>query len=181
LPAAVFETPEELRELQDLLDASLARSSDHLRSIVVPGERTLSASQLVDVATGMCTLALATVTNQGEPRISGVDGHLFHDRWLVGTDPKAAKARHLRARPGISVSHMRGEQLGVFTHGHARPLNPQYAPHDPQWPETLEYLAGHYGRDAFVWDEVIFFRIEPTWMVAYCPDPAALLDLPAGL
>ena len=171
----VFETSIEISRLQELLDASLNRSTGHLRAIVAPGERTLTAEQLVGVATGMCTLALATVTRTGEPRISGVDGHLLHGQWVVGTDPSAAKARHLGARPAVSVSYMRGEELGVFTHGHARPLNPRDGPEDPWWPETLDYLKGHYGPEGFVWTEVIFYRIEPTWMVAYCPDPASIV------
>jgi hypothetical protein len=170
----VFETEAEIDALQELLDASVSRATVHLRAIVTPGERALTAEQLVRVATGMCTLALATVTRRGEPRISGVDGHLLHGRWVVGTDPGAAKARHLAARPGVSAALLRGEELGVFTHGHARLLNPRGGPADPAWPETLEYLKGHYGPDAFAWDEVVFYRIEPAWMVAYCPDPAAL-------
>jgi hypothetical protein len=172
----MFETSAEISRLQELLDTSVNRSTSHLRAIVTPGERTLTAEQLVRVATGMCTLALATVTRTGEPRVSGVDGHLLHGRWVLGTDPSAAKARHLQARPAVSVAYLRGEELGVFTHGHARPLNPQDGPEDPRWPETLEYLRGHYGPEAFVWTDVIFYRIEPTWMVAYSPDPAAIVQ-----
>jgi len=67
------ETSEELNELQALLEASLSQSTTHLRSIVA--ERKLSAEQLTQVLTGMCTLAVSTVTAKGEPRISGADGH----------------------------------------------------------------------------------------------------------
>lgn len=170
----VLETDAEMSALQDLLDRSSARSGDHLKSIVVPGERTLNAEQLVRVASGMCTLSMATVTRAGEPRISGVDGHFLHGRWVVGTDPSAVKARHLASRPAVSLSHLRGEELGLFTHGHVTPLNPGGAPADPAWPETMEYLQGHYGGDAFGWDEVIYYRVEPTWMVAYCADPGSV-------
>ncbi len=170
----MFETDAEISSLQDLLDRSWSRSTDHLKSIVVPGERTLTARQLVRITEGMCTLSLATVTRSGEPRVSGVDGHLLHGRWVFGTDPSAAKARHLAARPAVSLSHLRGEELGVFTHGHARPLNPRGAPADPAWAETVEYLQGHYGGDAFDWeDEVIYYRVEPSWMVVYCADPSS--------
>ncbi|MEQ3554000.1 pyridoxamine 5'-phosphate oxidase family protein [Pseudonocardia nematodicida] len=169
------ETPTEIDDLQQLLDRSLGRSGAHLRNIVTPGERTLTAEQLVRVATGMCTLALSTTTRAGEPRISGVDGHFLHGHWVVGTDPGAVKARHLAARPAVSVAHLRGDDLGLFTHGHAVPLNPAGSPEDPRWPETREHLEGHYGADGFVWTEVIYYRIEPTWMVAYSPDPAKLV------
>ncbi len=118
------ETGAELDELQRLLDDSLARSSEHLRSIIRPGERTLTAAQLTSVLTGMCTLSIATVTAGGEPRASAIDGHFLHGRWIFGTSRTAAKAAHLAARPAVSVAHLRAEELGVFTHGTAEPLNP---------------------------------------------------------
>jgi hypothetical protein len=71
----------------------------------------------------------------------------MNGRWIIGTHPQAAKARHLATRPAISATYMRGEQLGIFTHGHATPLNPPDRPDDP------------------------------TWMVAYSDDPTALSDI----
>lgn len=58
----MLETDAELDQLQTLLDGSLARSTEHLRSIIKPDERTLTARQLVGVITGMSTLSIATVT-----------------------------------------------------------------------------------------------------------------------
>ncbi|WP_211263929.1 hypothetical protein [Streptosporangium amethystogenes] len=78
------ETPEDLKELRAPLDASLSRSTSHLRSII-NSERTLTAEQLTGVLTGMCPLALSTVTAKGEPRISGVDGHFPRGKWHFGT------------------------------------------------------------------------------------------------
>lgn len=167
------ETPEETAALQALLDASLSKSTSHLRSIVTG--RTLTAEQLTSVLTGMCTLALSTVTAKGEPRISGADGHFLHGRWYFGTARTAAKARHLAARPAASAAHMRGEDLGVFTHGNAVPLNPADAAPAPEWPDLLAYLKDFYGADAFDWDrDVVYYRLDPHWMTAYAPDPAEL-------
>ncbi len=112
----MFETEDELTRLQALLDASLSRSTEHLRSIVGP-DRTLTAERLAGRLTGMCVLSLATTTAKGEPRISALDGHFLHGRWVFGTSRTTAKARHLAARPAASVSHLRGEDLGVFAHG----------------------------------------------------------------
>ncbi|PZM95090.1 MAG: pyridoxamine 5'-phosphate oxidase [Actinobacteria bacterium] len=168
------ETPEELDNLQALLDASLARATPHLRSIV--GGRTITAKQLTDILTGMCPLALATVTAKGEPRVSGVDGHFLHGKWIFGTARTAAKARHLAARPVASAAHMRGEDLGVFTHGTVEILNPEKSRPAPDWPELLAYLQDFYGQDAFDWEkEVVYYRLHPHWMTVLAPDPRKLL------
>ncbi|HLL65745.1 MAG TPA: pyridoxamine 5'-phosphate oxidase family protein [Micromonosporaceae bacterium] len=167
------ETPDELSELQALLDASLSRSTAHLRSIIT--ERTLTAEQLTRVLTGMCTLALSTVTAKGEPRISGVDGHFLHGRWCFGTARTAAKARHLASRPAASVAHMRGEELGVFAHGTVEILNPEIGEPAADWPDLLAYLKNFYGNDAFDWNkDVVYYRLHPHWMTVYAADVAKL-------
>ncbi|GAA3607892.1 hypothetical protein GCM10022419_111070 [Nonomuraea rosea] len=164
------ETPEDLKELQTLLDASLSRSTSHLRSIINT-ERTLTAKQLTQVLTGMCTLSLSTVTAKGEPRISGVDGHFLHGKWHFGTARGAAKARHLAARPAVSAAHLRGEDLGVFTHGTVEILNPQHGERATDWPYLLAYFKDFYGDDSFDWDnDVVYYRLRPHWMTVYAPD-----------
>ncbi|MFB9677462.1 pyridoxamine 5'-phosphate oxidase family protein [Streptosporangium vulgare] len=172
------ETPEELKELQALLDASLSRSTSYLRSII-NGERTLTAEQLTQVLTGMRTLALSTVTAKGEPRISGVDGHFLHGKWHFGTARNAAKARHLAARPAVSAAHLRGEELGVFTHGTVEILNSRDGEPAADWPDLLAYFKGFYGDDAFDWDgEVVYYRLHPHWMTVYTSDVAKLTAAP---
>ncbi|MHA6629519.1 pyridoxamine 5'-phosphate oxidase family protein [Pseudonocardia sichuanensis] len=172
----MYETEPEIRDLQTLIDQSLARSTAHLKSIITPGERSLDAAQAVRVLTGMCVLVLSTVTAQGEPRVSAVDGHFLHGRWVFGTSRGAAKARHLRARPAASVAHLRGEELGVFVHGVAEELNPVDGPADPDWPQIHEYMRSFYGDTAFDWSDVVYYRLRPTWMAVYASDPGRLLD-----
>ncbi|MFH0245714.1 pyridoxamine 5'-phosphate oxidase family protein [Streptomyces sp. HK10] len=170
----MHETPRELEDLQTLLDSSLSHSTSHLRSII-SAERTLTAKQLTGVLTGMRTLALATVTAKGEPRISGADGHFLHGKWHFGTARGAAKARHLAARPAVSAAHMRGEDLGVFTHGTVEVLNPHGGGPAADWPDLLSYFKGFYGEDAFDWDdEVVYYRLHPHWMTVYAPGTAKL-------
>ncbi|MEV6110650.1 pyridoxamine 5'-phosphate oxidase family protein [Streptomyces sp. NPDC051940] len=172
------ETPEDLERLQTLLDASLAGSTSHLRSII-NADRTLTAAQLTRVLTGMCTLALSTVTAKGEPRISGVDGHFLRGKWHFGTARTAAKARHLAARPAASVAHMRGEDLGVFTHGTVEILNPPDRDPAADWPDLLAYFKEFYGDDLFDWEnEVVYYRLHPHWMTVFAPDFARLVAEP---
>lgn len=159
----MYETPAEVAALQSLLDASHGRATEHLRSII-DGERVLSADDLVALLTGMKVLSLATVTAGGEPRISAVDGHFLHGTWSFSTSGTAAKARHLRSRPSVSVAHVDNEDLAVFSHGRVEPMQEA----DPDFVPTLEHWTNHYGSSPLSWgDEIVFYRYQPHWMVGY--------------
>jgi hypothetical protein len=124
------------------------------------------------VLTGMCVLSIATVTRRGEPRISGVDGHFLHGRWVFTTSGTAAKARHLRVRPAASVSHLRGEELGVFTHGTVQFLPPNHR----DFAEIENHLVRHYGSSPSTWGaDIAYLRLQPSWMVVYAFDKVKLL------
>jgi general stress protein 26 len=164
----MLETPDDLARLQTLLDASHARSTDHLREII-NDDRTLTAEQVAALLTGMRVITAATVTAHGEPRISAMDGHFLHGSWTFSTSRTSAKARHLAARPAVSVAHVDGEALAVFSHGHVIEL----AGH--QLAEVDEHWAAHYGSSPLTWGDVVMWSLEPTWMVGYAWKRAELL------
>lgn len=173
----MYETDAELEQLQQLLDASIARSSEHLRSIVAQGDRTMTATEVVAALTGMRTLAVATVTARGEPRISGEDGHFLHARWVFTTSGTAVKVGHLRARPAVSVAHIVGDDLGVFCHGSAEFLGRDH----PDWPAIEDHLTAHYGASPTTWGpEIVYLRVEPSWMVGYVGNRARVLGESTG-
>ncbi|MEV6286536.1 pyridoxamine 5'-phosphate oxidase family protein [Kribbella sp. NPDC051770] len=164
------ETTAELTALQELLDAAHARSTKHLRAIVTD-ERTMTADELAKALTGMCTLNLATVTATGEPRISAVDGHFLHARWVFTTAESAAKARHLRKRPAASVSFVDGERIGVFSHGQVEFLTTDH----PDFDEIEQHLVAHYGSSPSTWaEDIAYMRLQPHWMVGYAFDKSKL-------
>ena len=159
----MYETDDEVAGLQALLDASHARATEHLRSII-HGERVLSAQHLVALLTGMKVLSLATVTARCEPRVSAVDGHFLHGSWSFSTSGTAAKARHMRERPTVSVAHIDNEELAVFSHGRVE----QLAVGDADYEETLDHWTRHYGSSPLSWgEEVRIYRYLPAWMVGY--------------
>ena len=90
----MFETTDELTDLQALLDRSHAGATEHLRGII-SDERTLRASEVAALMSGMRTLDLATVTARGEPRISAVDGHFLHARWVFSTSLSSGRSLKL--------------------------------------------------------------------------------------
>jgi hypothetical protein len=165
------ETPAELGALQRLLDDSRARATGHLRDIITD-RRTLSAADISALLTGMKVAVIATVTVRAEPRISAVDGHFLHGTWIWSTSGSSAKARHLQARPAVSVAHVDGEDLAVFAHGQAERLSSS----SPQWEETLAHLTAHYGSSPLDWGEDIrLYRLAASWMVGYAFDRERLL------
>ncbi len=165
----MYETAAELDDLQRLLDASHGVATAHLRSII-GDERVLEARDLAGLLTGMKVLSLATVTARGEPRISAVDGHFLHGTWSFSTAAGAAKARHLEARPAVSVAHVDHERLAVFSHGHAEVL----AHNDAEHEEVVAHWRRHYGGSPYDWGDVRIYRYHPTWMVGYAADRTAL-------
>lgn len=167
----MYETTAEIAELQGLIDRSLAGATEHLRSIMSPDHR-LTAEQAVSVLSGMRTLSVATVTAGGEPRVSAADGHLIHGRFVFTTSGSAAKARHLRVRPAVSVAHVVGDELGVFVHGRAEFLTGE----SPDFAEIEQHLVAHYGSSPSSWGEdIAYLRVEPHWMVAYAFRPEVVL------
>jgi general stress protein 26 len=156
----MLETPDDLARLQTLLDASHTRSTEHLREII-NDERTLTAEQVAALLTGMKVITAATVTAQGEPRISAMDGHFLHGTWTFSTSRTSAKARHLARRPAVSVAHVDGEALAVFSHGHVAELT------GADLSAVDEHWTAHYGSSPQSLGDVVMWRLEPTWMVGY--------------
>jgi Pyridoxamine 5'-phosphate oxidase len=167
----MYETADEMTALQTLLDASHASSTDHLRSII-SDDRVLSARDLVALLTGMKVLSVATVTAGGEPRISALDGHFLHGSWSFSTSGTAAKARHMAARPSVSVAHIDNEELAVFSHGRVERAREG----DPDWDETIAHWTAHYGSSPLsLGDDICLYRYRAHWMVGYAWKRAELL------
>jgi uncharacterized pyridoxamine 5'-phosphate oxidase family protein len=120
----MHETAADLRVLQDLLDRSHANAGPHLRSIF-SDERRIPAAELPALLPGVQVLALATVTARGEPRVAPVDGLFYRGRFPFGAAQSSARFRHIRARPAVSATHLRGEELAVVVHGRAVEIDPR--------------------------------------------------------
>jgi uncharacterized pyridoxamine 5'-phosphate oxidase family protein len=114
----MHETEADLVVLQDLLDRSDAVAGPHLRSILT-AERRLTAREVSERLVGMRLLALATVTADGRPLVGPVDGIFYRGAFYFGSSPDSVRFRHLRRRPGVSATHVPGEELAVTVHGQA--------------------------------------------------------------
>jgi pyridoxine/pyridoxamine 5'-phosphate oxidase len=170
---AMNETDDELQALQRLLDASFARASDHLKSIMTP-ERRLPAERLVAGLPTPAVLNIATTTAAGEPRISAVDGHFLDGHWCFSTSSESPKARQLAARPAISASFTPRDGFGVFAHGRAARLE------GAERQSLRQHFIDTYGSDPEGWGPTAFYRIDADWLVAFAMTDAEQAEIDAA-
>jgi Pyridoxamine 5'-phosphate oxidase len=163
----MYESEEDVRRLQEMLDRTLARANPHLAAIVSP-ERRLNARQVVTYLQGTKHVAFATVNNRGQPRVAPLDGVFIRGRFTVSTGAQAARLRHLRANPACSAVHMDGDRVGIAAHGSARILGEG----DPVVEELDRVWTEIYGSSPFSWGKgVAFMVVDPTSMWAYAFHP----------
>ena len=159
----MLETPEELDNLQQVLDRSMAGAGEHLRGIIT-GERRLSAAGLAGRLQGMRLLAVATVTADGRPLAGPVDGYFLHGTFWFSSGRNSVRMRHLAARPAVSATHLPGEELAVTVHGRAELLELR----DPAAAELrqamLDWYVPRQGPEFETWLDAldaVAARIEP--------------------
>jgi hypothetical protein len=164
----VHETPADLAALQDLLDRSYAIAGPHLLRIITP-ERRLSAGEVAERLTGMCLLALATVTADGRPIVGPVDGIFFRGAFHFGSSPDSVRFRHIRGRPQVSATHLPGEEFAVTVHGRAVPID-IHRDVEAEFRQTLlEIYVPRYGPgwEEFLDSGPVYARVEADRMFTF--------------
>ena len=164
------ETPEDLKRLQALLDDSATRASPFLRRSFEIPERSLSAQQLASHLTGSLTVALATVTAKGEPRVAPINALFYRGSFHIPTVAQAARARHLAKRPGASLTYYEGNELAVIVHGQAAAI----AQGTPTFDELdeIQMQSGQQSPRAWAGDAV-YLKVEASAVYTYASSPAA--------
>jgi hypothetical protein len=166
----MHETAEDLAALQALLDRSYAAAGPHLLRIHTP-ERRLSAEQVCERLTGMCLLALATVSATGRPVVGPVDGIFFRGAFHFGSSPDSVRFRHIAARPWVSATHLPGEELAVTVHGRAERVDVSAGPFRQALLDIYEPRYGEEWSD-FLDSGPVYARIDAERMFTF--------SMPAG-
>ncbi|MGE3074100.1 MAG: pyridoxamine 5'-phosphate oxidase family protein [Dehalococcoidia bacterium] len=163
----MFESVEELEQLQSLLDRSYAGMNAHMADIVTP-ERRLSAAQVCNYLQNVKHVSFATVNARSEPFVAPLDGWFIHGRFIVSTGAGALRLRHIQANPSVSLAHVDGDEIGIWAHGVARRLTEA----DPPAQEWVRAATEFYGSSPSGWGDIAVFLVEPRKMFAYAMDPA---------
>src|SRR3954447_10532477 len=157
------ETPEDLNQLQRLLDESYAAGGPHLREVITP-ERRLDAASLAARVDGMKLLVLATVTSDGRPINGPVDGIFYRGSFHFGSSPESIRFRHIRQRPAVSATHLDGEEFSVTVHGTASEIDMRAAEHAGLRRTVLDIYVPRYGEqwEQFIDSGPVYARIDAT-------------------
>jgi hypothetical protein len=147
----VHESRADLDALQALIDRSYQEAGAHLLSIHGP-ERRLNAEQVAERLTGMCLLALATVTADRRPIVGPVDGIFYRGAFHFGSAPNSVRFRHIAARPSVSATHLPGEELAITVHGAAVPIDVHSEEHAGFRQTLLDIYVPRYGGD---WEQFL--------------------------
>jgi hypothetical protein len=172
----VYETEEDLAQLDALLEASAASAGPHLASIATP-ERRLTAAQVSERLQGMRLLIVATVTADGRPLVGPVDGYLLRGSFYFSSGRDSVRMRHLATRPQISATHVPGEELAVTVHGRAEPFDMTAAPGSPGAvlrQAMLDHYLPRQGPDFEKWldeSDAVGARIAADKMFTFHMDP----------
>ena len=164
----MHETPDDLRRLQAVLDATYAVAGRHLRSVITP-DRRLTAERVADLLQGMCLLALATVTSDGRPLVGPVDGIFFRGAFYFGSAPDSVRFRHIARRPHVSATHLRGEELAITVHGTAHRVHVDDERDGGFRSALLSVYVPRYGPEweAFLDSGPVYARIDASRMLTF--------------
>ncbi|QIN84910.1 pyridoxamine 5'-phosphate oxidase family protein [Rubrobacter tropicus] len=150
------ETPRDFERLQALLDRSVEGAGDFLRASFGMPEHSLSAVQLARLLQGTQTVALATVTRGGEPRVAPTGALFYRGRFHVPTVATAARTRHLLERPAVSLTLYGENDLAIIAHGRAEVLGRDH----PEFPPLEDAFREPGGGSVLDWGEGVYLRVE---------------------
>ena len=162
----MHETPEEIEQLQQIIARGIESAGPFLRRSFEMPEHSLSAEELLAVFDGRRTVALATATRAGAPRVAPIGCLLIGGIFYVPTTRTAARYRMIERRPEVSLTAFDGVDLAVIVHGRARTL------HDgaPLF-ERIDMIQRELGHESVrTWGEPgdgCYLAIEPETILTY--------------
>lgn len=163
----MYETAEDLERLDARLHASIERAGPYLRSSFHMPEQSLNARQLTQTVQGIKQVALATVTARGEPRVAPIGAFLYRGAFYIPTTMQAARVRHLRRQPAISLTLYEGVDFAVIVHGQAVVLGEDAA----EFEKLIEIQRSGQGETVRAWGEGAFIRIDADSIYTYVRYP----------
>jgi hypothetical protein len=163
----MYETQEDFQRLQTLIDQSIEQAGTFLRRSFQMPLHSFSARQLVHFWQGMQTVAFATVTSKGEPRVAPIDALLVHGHFYIPTVATAIRTRHILRNPAVSFTCYQGEDVAVIVHGEATVIYPDH----PDFAALEALHLQENGQGVRAWGEGVFLQITPKALYSFARYP----------
>jgi hypothetical protein len=158
----VNEGNESFAALDRLLKASIARAGRYLRESFELPAHSMDAGQLSALFDRWRTVALATVTPRGLPRVAPVAAFLHGACFWIPTVAEAARCRHITSNPASSLTCF-DEDWAVLAHGASTIVRPSHEEFS-----TIEERAQQAGLSSVLdWGEGVYLRMEPNILFAW--------------
>jgi hypothetical protein len=162
-----------MRRLEGLLASSIEQAGAFLRDAFQMPEHSLSARQLVQYLRGVPTVAFATVTAGGEPRVAPIGALFYRGRFHIPTVMSAARTRHVLRRSAVSLTCFGDVDVAVIVHGAATAIGEDH----PEFATIEEIHRSETGESVRNWGkqgEGVFLRVEADRLYTYARYPEAL-------
>jgi hypothetical protein len=164
--AAMSETSDGLDALDRLLQASAAQAGRFLRESFEIPAHSMDARHLSALFDRSRTVALATVTSRGLPRVAPVSAFLHGASFCIPTVADAARCKHVKGQPASSLTCFEGD-WAVLAHGASAVIHPR----DADFP-AIEMRAQRAGLSSVLdWGEGVYLRMEPSRLFTWMRDP----------
>ena len=166
------ETAEDVTALQAILDQSIENAGSYLRRSFGIPKHSLSAVQLIDYLQGHKTVAFASVTARGEPRVAPNDSIFYRGKFYITTVANAVRTKLVQHRPAVSLTCFEGTILAIIVHGTATviaPDHPEFAAVDEVHREVLKKSILDFG-------EGVFLRVDAKRIYSFVREPEKVLN-----
>lgn len=165
---SMHETEADMRKLQEHMDLSIRQAGPFLRKAFQLPHRSLNAQQIVRHFHGLHTVAFATSTSQGVPRVSPVLAILYRGEFYIPTVKNALRTRHVLQRPEVSLTGYLGNEFAIIVHGKAEVVEQA----DEQYSILEELHRSYADESASDWGTGVYLRIDPLQVFTYAKDPS---------
>lgn len=150
------ETSADRAQLRQLLTQSIEQAGSFLRESFQMPDHSLSAGQLIHHLQGLQTVALATATSRGEPRVAPIGALFYRGAFYIPSVAEAARTRQIKKQPAVSLTQFDGVDFALIIHGEAKILDgnhPDFAHLDG----LHKTLSGSSVQD---WGEGVYIQVQ---------------------
>jgi hypothetical protein len=164
------ETAAERARLEELLATSMDNAGPFVRSSFEWPEHALTIDRLLAAFDGLRTVALATATAAGAPRVAPIGCVLVGGLFYIPTTRTAARYRMTQRRPEVSLTLFEGIDLAIIVHGAASAVQAG----EPGFDRADAALTASGARSPSSWGEPgdgCYLAIEPRTILTYTRHP----------